>query len=501
MRSRPGVAASIEIGNTSLFRDPGSGEIVPIRRTFGRQTDRCEGGKMIDIDEGLLVAVADDEPSIREVLSMRLESWGYRVCTAENGEQAAQVVEQKDPDLVISDVVMPQLSGLELLSALRGGRRDRPVVLITAFGDVDMAVEAMKRGARDFLTKPLDYDNLQAMLADLSDEIRQSQRIRAWQVQLESGVGPGSLIGQSARMREVFRLVELVASSEASALILGESGTGKEVVARAIHELSARSKGPFVAVNSAAIPESLMESEIFGHEKGAFTGATSARPGCFELANKGTLFLDEIGEMPISLQPKLLRILEQHSTRRLGGSREVSIDVRLLAATNSDAGSLVSDGMLREDLYYRLNVFTIVMPPLRERVEDLPLLALQFLKEANERHGTGVDGLSEGALETLESYRWPGNVRELRNVLERAAVLAGSGWVEESHLPSHVQRETESQRLPEITIRVGTSAADAERKLILKTLEHVGQNKAEAARQLGLDPKTIRNKLKAYGLS
>jgi DNA-binding NtrC family response regulator len=453
------------------------------------------------IDKGLLVAVADDEPSIREVLSMRLESWGYRVCTAENGEQAARVVEQNDPDLVISDVVMPRMSGLDLLQALQGGERRRPVVLITAFGDVDMAVEAMKSGARDFLTKPLDYENLHAMLSDLSNEIRQWRRIRAWQGQLEAGTGPGSLIGDSARMRDVFRLVELVAASEASALVVGESGTGKEIVARAIHELSARSKGPFVAVNSAAIPESLMESEIFGHEKGAFTGATNARAGCFELANKGTLFLDEIGEMPVALQPKLLRILEQRSTRRLGGSREVAIDVRMLAATNRDAGSLVSDGQLREDLYYRLNVFTIVLPPLRERSDDVPLLALQFLHEANDRHGTNVDGLSERALDTLVSYRWPGNVRELKNVLERAAVLARSGWVDEAHLPSHIQKETEARRLPEVTIQVGTSAADAERELILKTLEHVGQNKAEAARQLGLDPKTIRNKLKSYGLS
>ncbi len=451
-------------------------------------------------DNRLLVAVVDDEPAMREVLAMRLKSWGYDVCLAADGREAQHMIEEKAPDLVISDVVMPELSGLDLLEALRGSAGTREVVLITAFGDVDMAVEAMKKGARDFLTKPLDYENLQIILNKASEEIDLRRKTRGWKQQLESGAGLGNLIGTSARMREVFRFVELVAATDASALITGESGTGKEIVARTIHDLSGRRQAPFVAVNAAAFPESLIESELFGHEKGAFTGATAARPGCFELANRGTLFLDEIAEMPVPLQPKLLRILEQGSTRRLGGTREVLFDVRVLAATNREAGSLVREGQLREDLYYRLNVFTLTLPPLRERRGDIPILALHFVRAFNRKHGTELEGASDDTLALLEQYSWPGNVRELRNVIERATVLAGGGWIELRHLPAYIRDPSISGR-PEVRVPVGTTAAEAEKLLILKTLEHFDYNKAEAARQLGLDPKTIRNKLKAYGVA
>ena len=289
----------------------------------------------------------------------------------------------------------------------------------------------------------------------------------------------------------------MLAENEASALITGESGTGKEVVAQAIHRMSGRANRPFVAVNAAALPESLIESELFGHEKGAFTGADRARAGCFEQADGGTLFLDEIGEMPISLQPKLLRILEEGRARRLGGSQELTFDVRVLAATNRDPLEAVRQGNLREDLYYRLNVFEVNIPPLRERAEDIPLLAQHFIGEFNRKHDTSVEGVRKSARDLLAAYTWAGNVRELRNVMERAVILAGRGLIEPSHLPPYL-RKGSAPAEPTIVLPVGTPAAEAEKHLILRTLEHVGQNKAEAARRLGLDVKTIRNKLKSY---
>jgi DNA-binding NtrC family response regulator len=315
---------------------------------------------------------------------------------------------------------------------------------------------------------------------------------------LEKSQGFGSFVGNSRRMHEVYQVLESLAATDAAAIITGESGTGKELAARAIHERSARARGPFVAINAAAIPETLMESEIFGHEKGAFTGAVGMRQGCFELANHGTLFLDEIAEMPLTLQPKLLRVLEDGRVRRLGGAHEIALDVRLIAATNRDPQDAVRKGVLREDLFYRLNVFHVVLPPLRERKEDLPSLAQHFIGELNARHHTAVVAVRPEALERLKSYRWPGNVRELRNVLERAVILAKGEWIEVSHLPPYL-RDGDGGSRPPLLLEAST-AADAERELILKTLEQTGNNKAEAARRLGLDVKTIRNKLKAYGI-
>ncbi len=445
----------------------------------------------------LSVLVVDDEPAVREVLSMRIESWGFDVATAADLDQARQRVSEVDPDIVISDVVLPDGSGLDLLRGLRADDDGRLILLITAHGSIDQAVEAMKAGARDFLTKPLDYAKLRSILDAATDEVRLRSTIRELEARLDGGAGLGGLIGESERMSEVFGLVKLLASSDAAALITGPSGTGKEVVARTIHELSSRSEQPFVAVNAAAIPEGLIESELFGHEKGAFTGASRSRPGCFEQADGGTLFLDEIAEMPIELQPKLLRILEEGSARRLGGSREIRFDVRVLAATNRDPGVAVERAELREDLYYRLNVFTVNVPPLERRRGDIPLLAQHFLRRFNDKHGTSVRGLGSAARELLLAYPWPGNVRELRNVVERATIVAGSGWIEPSHLPPYLH-DARDEGSPRVVIPVGTTAAEAERRLILRTLEHVGNNKAEAARQLELDVKTIRNKLKAY---
>jgi len=448
-------------------------------------------------DHRLSVLVVDDEPAVREVLSMRIESWGYEISTAADVDQARQRVEEHDPDIVITDVVLPDGSGLDLLRGLSEQEHGRLVLLITAHGSVDQAVEAMKAGARDFLTKPLDYAKLRSILDSAGDEFRLRTSIRELEDRLDLGAGLGGLIGASDRMAEVFKLVKLLASSDASTLITGPSGTGKEVVARTIHDLSSRSEAPFVAVNAAAIPEGLIESELFGHEKGAFTGASRSRPGCFEQADHGTLFLDEIAEMPIELQPKLLRILEEGSARRLGGSREIHFDVRVLAATNRDPSEAIERGELREDLYYRLNVFTVSVPPLATRHGDIPLLAQHFVRRFNDKHGTTVRGLSGSARELLLGYPWPGNVRELRNVVERATIVANSGWIEPNHLPPYLQ-DSRDEGSPRLVIPVGTTAAEAEKLLILRTLEHVGNNKAEAARQLELDVKTIRNKLKAY---
>jgi DNA-binding NtrC family response regulator len=446
------------------------------------------------------VLVVDDEPGLRDVIRARLEHAGYDCRAVASVSEAEASLREFEPDIVLSDVVMPGVSGLELLRRLKSGTRRRlPVVMMTAHGTVDTAVEAMKQGAEDFLTKPLDDARLLALLDSIVTDLNRQRAAADLGAALDGWGKLGGMVGQSAAIRELYRLIGLLASNEASSLITGESGTGKEVVARAIHDLSGRRGKPFIALNMAAIPETLIESELFGHERGAFTGAVRAHPGCFEQADGGTLFLDEIAEMPVSLQPKLLRILEENRVRRLGSTRDIRFDVRVLTATNRDPAAAMREGRLREDVYFRLNVFELLVPPLRERLDDLPLLCHHFIREFNLKHETEVEGLREPTLECLQRYRWPGNVRELRNVMERAVILAGRRWLEPSHLPVYI-RGSESEEAAVVMMPVGTSAAEAERRLILRTLEHVGNNKAEAARRLGLDVKTIRNKLRAFGL-
>ena len=443
------------------------------------------------------VLVVDDEPAIREVLEMILQEWGYDVRLASDGAEAKEMVESYDPDVVISDVVMPQLSNLDLLRCLKTGNPNRPVILVTAHASIDLAVESMKQGAQDFITKPMDYPKLRAILKAAESDIEMRQTSRKLTSELEQGSGFGEFVGVSKAMREVYDLIKSLSTTDAAALITGESGTGKELAAKTIHHLSRRADGPFIAVNSAAIPETLIESEVFGYEKGAFTGAVSVRQGCFELANGGTLFLDEIGEMPIMLQPKLLRVLEDGKVRRLGGKQEVAFDVRVIAATNQEPRNAIADAKLREDLYYRLTVFTIALPPLRERKEDIPLLAQHFIGEFNKKHTAQVEALRDDAMEIITAYSWPGNVREFRNVMERAVILSKGEWIETFHLPPYL-RGSGGEISTKLVLPVGITAAEAERELILKTLERTGHNKAEAARQLGLDVKTIRNKLKTY---
>jgi DNA-binding NtrC family response regulator len=447
------------------------------------------------------ILVVDDEAAMREVLQMRLQEWGFDVCLAEDGLQGKEMAESHDPDIVISDVIMPQVSGIDLLRALKSENPDRPIILVTAQATIDLAVEAMKLGAVDFITKPINYANLHKILEEKKSDINMRRESRRISSQLQNGAGFGDFVGTSKSMREVYELISSIAESNASVIITGESGTGKELAARTIHALSLRSKGPFIAINTSAIPENLMESEMFGHERGAFTGATGIQSGCFELADHGTLFLDEIAEMPLALQPKLLRVLEDRKVRRVGGSQEFTVDVRMLAATNQEPRNAVETGKLREDLFYRLNVFTVTLPPLREHKSDIPLLIHSFLREFNEKHNSKVESCKTETLDLLKSYSWPGNVRELRNVMERAVILAKGSWIEPSHLPVYISSLPASEAGPKIVLQMGVTAAEAEKELILKTLRSTGNNKAEAARQLGLDVKTIRNKLKAYGIN
>jgi DNA-binding NtrC family response regulator len=444
------------------------------------------------------VLVVDDEPALREVLSLRIEDWGHEVRAVGDAVECERELDRRRPDIVLCDVVLPGASGLELLKRVKRQDERLPMVMMTAHGNIDAAVEAMKAGATDFLTKPLDYAMLYALLEATASDVRQRRGSQSLSDRLERQTPAGGMVGQSRSMREIQRTIEVLASSDASAIITGKSGTGKEVVARAVHALSARRNEPFIAINAAAIPEGLIESEIFGHEPGAFTGATRARPGVFELANGGTLFLDEIAEMPISLQPKLLRILEDGRARRLGGGKEVQFDVRVIAATNRSPAQAIRDGMLREDLFYRLNVFEVSLPALNERSEDIGLLAQHFVGEFGRKHQMNVEGVGDAAGALLESHPWPGNVRELRNVIERAVIVARSGWIEPRHLPPYLQASAPGAKST-LTLPAGTTLAEAERMLILQTLERVGNNKAEAARQLGLDVKTIRNKLRSYG--
>jgi DNA-binding NtrC family response regulator len=445
------------------------------------------------------ILVADDSEEMREVLELRLQEWGFEVILACDGEEAAHIAETQNPDLVLADLVMPRLSGLELLRRLKAENKNRPVILITAEGTIDTAVEAMKQGAHDFVKKPLDYPMLRSVLESARQEVELRQVSEKLNIQLERKSGFGEFVGTCKVMRELYDLIRRVGANDTSVIITGASGTGKELVARIIHQLSRRSRGPFIALNAAAIPEQLIESEIFGHEKGAFTGAVGSRAGCFERANKGTLLLDEIAEMPMSLQPKLLRVLEERRACRLGGNQEIPVDVRVLAATNIDPRIAVQSGKLREDLYYRLNVFTISVPPLAGHSSDIPLLTQHFIREFNRKHGLSVEGVREETGIILKNYSWPGNVRELRNIIERAVILAMSGWIEPSHLPVYVT-VPENQPDPRIVLPADISLADAEREILVRTLSDARHNKAEAARRLGVDVKTIRHKMKVYGI-
>jgi DNA-binding NtrC family response regulator len=448
------------------------------------------------------VLIVEDEEHERSGLAELIRAWGYETETAEDGVDGLAKVESWGPAIVVTDLKMPRMDGMQLLEQIANAPQQIAVVLLTALGSVDAAVTAMKRGAFDFIEKPVNPTRLRNILQNAT-------RIRGTERELEASrrklrdIGVlGSLVGPSKKMQEIFRLVEMVAPSTASVLITGDSGTGKELVARTIHSLSNRKARPFVAINCAAIPETLIESEIFGHEKGAFTGALDRRTGCFELAEGGTLLLDEIGEMPIATQAKLLRVLEDRKLRRLGSKGETAVDVRVLAATNKPPEEAVARGELRNDLYYRLNVFNIHMPPLREHMEDLSDLVQSLLADMNEKHSRAVVGVSEAVMTAFQAHAWPGNVRELRNTLERAVIVCEGPTIEPKHLPPGFGRVYAYVPVPDansVHLGVGTTVGEAERLLILKTLEATHNNKTRAAEILGISLKTLHNKLKEYG--
>jgi DNA-binding NtrC family response regulator len=387
------------------------------------------------------------------------------------------------------------MDGLALLRALQQQGADVTTVLLTAQGTVQTAVEAMKEGAYDYLTKPVDLQRLRILLNKIVERIDTLREVKSLRRQLRERGAFGSLIGSSAEMRKIYEIIEHAAPTSASVLITGESGTGKELVARTIHQLSPRALFPFVAINCAAIPETLLESEIFGHEKGAFTGAADLRQGCFELAHRGTLFLDEIGEMTPATQVKLLRVLQERAFRRLGGRTEQSVDVRILAATNIDPVEAVRHGKLRDDLYYRLNVFAFTLPTLRERKDDLPLLVQAFITEFNARNQKSIAGVDREAMRMIEQYGWPGNVRELRNAIERATILAPGPFIEPKHLPPALGTGPVPESPARLALAPGTTVEEAERRLIALTLEHTRDNKTRAAKILGISLKTLHNKL------
>jgi DNA-binding NtrC family response regulator len=441
------------------------------------------------------VLIVEDDPAARVGLEQLVRNWGFLAESAADGEEALEKVTSFRPAIVISDLVMPRMDGLALLRALQGQGGDVTILLLTAQGTVETAVEAMKEGAYDYLTKPIDIQRLKILLDKIVERQETLREVKALRRQLRDHGTFGSLIGNSPEMRKIYHVIEQAAPTSASVLITGESGTGKELVAQTIHQLSPRTSFPFVAINCAAIPETLLESEIFGHEKGAFTGAADRRQGCFELADRGTLFLDEIGEMTPATQVKLLRVLQERRFRRLGGRNEQTVDVRMIAATNVDPLEAVQKGKLREDLYYRLNVFAFRLPPLRERREDLPLLIQAFTNEFNTRNQKAIAGVDQQAMRMLEQYPWPGNVRELRNVIERATILASGPFIEPRHLPPVLADEPAPQHQPQVALAPGTTVEEAERRLIMMTLEHTRDNKTRAAEILGISLKTLHNKL------
>jgi len=447
------------------------------------------------------VLVAEDHPRTRQAWTELIASWGFSVEAAEDGRRATELIGSFEPHVLLLDLKMPFKDGLEILGEIRQQGLPIATIVISGEGDIPEAVQAVKLGAYDYLRKPIDPPRLRMMLSNLCNHLTVDEENRRLRMRLMNTGQLGPLIGQSLAMRRVMALVEQAAPTTASLIILGESGTGKEIVARTIHELSPRSNGPYVAVNCAALPETLLESELFGHERGAFTGADQRRAGCFELAQGGTLLLDEIGEMKSELQAKLLRVLEERSLRRLGGTNDVALNVRVLAATNRNLSESIREGRLREDLYYRLNVFTVDLPRLSERLEDIPLLAETFIREFAQANGKTLAGADSECIEALKSRDWPGNVRELRNVIERAVIVSPGPLLTVADLcpnaQSHLSTKTDTAT-PQSGLPVGKALKVVERDLILQTLELVRGNRLRAAEILGISPKTLYNKLGRY---
>jgi two-component system response regulator HydG len=447
-----------------------------------------------------LILIADDERPNLDSLSRIFAKEGWKVATAESGAQALDVLRRERAAVLVTDLMMPGMSGEALLRAARTVSPETEVVLVTAYGTVEAAVSAMKEGAYDFITKPVKRHVIVKTVRQALEKAKLLAENRALRAQLAGlGVVPGSLIGNAPSFRTVLDALSQAAPTSATVLLSGESGTGKELAARMLHELSPRARGAFVPINCAAIPETILESELFGYEKGAFTGAAGRKEGRFERAHGGTLFLDEVGEMPPSVQVKLLRVLQDGVVERLGGTQPVQVDVRIVAATNKDLAAEVRAGRFREDLFYRLNVVAVRLPPLRERREDIPLLASAFLRKLAQKNGKALTGFTPDALAALESYRWPGNVRELEHAVERAVVLSRGELIDEADLPEVVRREQAASGASAapgaIVIAVGTPMEEVERLVIRETLRHTRGDKTLAAQLLGIAARTIYRKL------
>jgi DNA-binding NtrC family response regulator len=454
--------------------------------------------------------VVDDESKMRRVLQLFFEDTGYSVAQAENGEEALQTLDSTRPDLVICDMRMPRMNGMELLQRIKQKSPDLPVIIMTAYGEVKTAVEAMKLGAENYVTKPLDMEELRILVSRAMERtslIKENLQLRA---ELDSRFDISNFVGQSEKMQQVFKLIDQVAQTNTTVLVTGESGTGKELVARAIHSKSNRRQKAFVIVNCAALSEHLLESELFGHVKGAFTGAHSDRQGRFELADGGTLFLDELALMSIPLQGKLLRVLQEKEFEPVGGTHTIKVDVRIIGATNKNLERLLEEKVFREDLYYRLNVVEINLPPLRERKEDIPLLVDHCIANLNRELGKTINNVSDEALKLLMEYDWPGNVRELENLIERAMVLGKADILETENFPPQIKRRQEQLdlprhllgqlKLPESGISLIDTVEEMEKRLLQEALERTGGNKTKAAELLGVTRKIMRYKVEKYGL-
>jgi two-component system response regulator AtoC len=446
------------------------------------------------------VLIVDDEKNTREGL-FRALSGRHRVLLADSAERALEILGGETVDVLLSDIRMPGMDGITLMQRARA-RTPQPVcILMTAYGNVETAVEAMKLGAYDFLTKPISLDRLDLLMQRALGAQEMAVENRNLREQLERRYGVENILGESPAMQTLLDTIRQVAPSRATVLIEGESGTGKELVARAIHQLSPRAQGPLISVHCAALSPTLLESELFGHERGAFTGATDMHRGRFELADGGSLFLDEIGEIDPSVQVKILRVLEEHRFERVGGQKTLEVSVRLIAATNRNLAALVEAGKFRKDLFYRLNVVSILLPPLRERPGDIPLLAARFVREFAEENGKPLSGMTSEAMEALQSHSWPGNVRQLRNVIERMVVLSRGDRLTLRDIPSDL-RETGAGASGPPALRLGKGAtlAEAERALIVQALDASHGHRARAARQLGISRRTLHRKLNEYGL-
>lgn len=447
------------------------------------------------------ILVVDDDASHRTMLKAVLSAEGYQVQEADDGDAACLAVEKNLFDLVLMDLRMKRMDGDAAQKKIAGISPGTPVVIMTAYGSVRSAVEALKAGARDYLTKPIDVDELKILVTKTLHHRKLEEENLNLKERLDARFDFGDIIGRSPSMRELFETLALVAPSEATVLIQGESGTGKELVANAIHHNSPRKDRPFVKVNCAALPETLLENELFGHEKGAFTGATGPKKGRFQLADQGTLFLDEIAEMTPATQAKILRVLQEKEFEPVGGTRTVHVDTRIISATNRNLEAEIAAGRFREDLYYRLNVVIIKVPPLRNRSADIPLLANYFLNRYSKKNHRSLKGFRPRAMDLLVRHSWPGNIRELENVIERAVIMARGDMVDPEHFPSTLKHHDANEPVKEPVLASGRSLKEVEKEMILKTLEDMGGNRTRTAQMLGISRRTLQLKLKDYGIN